>query len=46
MLDDAVRQADPWAVPKRMDGVEIFAHLDRVAPPHAIASTSSLSITR
>jgi len=49
-LDDAVRQADLVieAVPERMDlKVEIFAHLDRVAPPHAIlaSNTSSLSIT-
>src|SRR5262249_26240908 len=49
-LDEAVRQADLVieAVPERMDlKVEIFAHVDRVAPAHAIlaSNTSSLSIT-
>ena len=49
-LDDAVRQADLVieAVPERMDlKVEIFSHVDRVAPAHAIlaSNTSSLSIT-
>ncbi len=49
-LADAVREADLVieAVPERMElKVEIFAALDRQAPPHALlaSNTSSLSIT-
>ncbi len=49
-LDDAASHADLVieAVPERIElKVELFAHLDRVAPEHAIlaSNTSSLSIT-
>ncbi|MBI5168162.1 MAG: 3-hydroxyacyl-CoA dehydrogenase [Candidatus Eisenbacteria bacterium] len=49
-LEEAVEGADfvIEAVPERMDlKVEIFAALDRIAPPHAIlaSNTSSLSVT-
>lgn len=49
-LEDAARDADLVieAVPERIDlKVEVFAQLDRLAPPHAIlgSNTSSLSIT-
>jgi 3-hydroxybutyryl-CoA dehydrogenase len=49
-LDDAARGVDLVieAVPERIDlKIEIFAALDRLAPPHAIlaSNTSSLSIT-
>jgi 3-hydroxybutyryl-CoA dehydrogenase len=49
-LDEAARGADLVieAVPERIElKVEIFGHLDRVAPAHAIlaSNTSSLSIT-
>ena len=49
-LEEAVRGADLVieAVPERIElKVELFAQLDRIAPPHAIlaSNTSSLSIT-
>jgi 3-hydroxybutyryl-CoA dehydrogenase len=49
-LEEAAVHADLVieAVPERIDlKVELFAHLDRIAPPHAIlaSNTSSLSIT-
>ena len=49
-LEEAARHADVVieAVPERIElKIEIFAHLDRVAPAHAIlaSNTSSLSIT-
>jgi 3-hydroxybutyryl-CoA dehydrogenase len=49
-LEDAAREADLVieAVPEAMDlKIEIFATLDRAAPPHAVlaSNTSSLSVT-